>query len=371
MLSGRRGQLLATGIGASMLADRLTSVRYRNFMSFADEEVELGDLVVLVGLNGSGKSNFIEGLRFLRDALTIGLDAAITNRGGIGQIRRKLPHTGRRRDVKIGIEAVVDGSRFSYEVAISASARGDWRLGSETCRIESGTGEVGGFRQEGEGFFFTGLDDHGGLLDKTEITLGASRLMLPLVGEPFSALTRFLTGIGAYRIYPNALREPQRLLRPARLDDDAGNLASVLRRLRRERPSPAADCIRDALSEIVPDATDFRVTEPGGFLAVALAFQRDGRNVTVRCVPALGWDVANARHPHRDSPAARSAADRDRGAGADRSPRCRRRARRRTRRCRSPDADAGNYALARPRCADAPRFAAGRRDDRRGDEGGS
>ena len=261
-----------------MLADRLTSVRYRNFMSFADEEVELGDLVVLVGLNGSGKSNFIEGLRFLRDALTIGLDAAITNRGGIGQIRRKLPH-GRRRDVKIGIEAVVDGSRFSYEVAISASARGDWRLGSETCRIESGRGEVGGFRQEGEGFFFTGLDDHGGLLDKIEITLGASRLMLPLVGEPFSALTRFLTGIGAYRIYPNALREPQRLLRPARLDDDAGNLASVLRRLRRERPSPAADCIRDALSEIVPDATDFRVTEPGGFLAVALAFQRDGRNV--------------------------------------------------------------------------------------------
>ena len=29
----------------------------------------------------------------------------------------------------------------------------------------------------------------------------------------------------------------------------------------------------------MPDATDFRVTEPGGFLAVALAFQRDGRNV--------------------------------------------------------------------------------------------
>ena len=128
MLSGGRGHLLATGIETTMLDDRLTSVRYRNFMSFADEEVELGDLVVLVGPNGAGKSNFIEGLRFLRDAITIGLDAAITNRGGIGQIRRKLPH-GRRRDVKIGIEAVVDGSRFSYEVAISASARGDWRLG--------------------------------------------------------------------------------------------------------------------------------------------------------------------------------------------------------------------------------------------------
>ena len=46
--------LARDGIGTSMLDDRLTSVRYRNFMSFADEEVELGNLVVLGGPERSG-----------------------------------------------------------------------------------------------------------------------------------------------------------------------------------------------------------------------------------------------------------------------------------------------------------------------------
>ena len=134
MLSGRRGRSLATGIETTMLDDQLTSVRYRNFMSFADEEVELGDLVVLVGPNGSGKSNFIEGLRFLRDALRLGLDAAITNRGGIDYIRRK-----QSRD-RLPVEIEVDGtcfkpSPYSYGLSIKAMADGEWEVAEERCTV--------------------------------------------------------------------------------------------------------------------------------------------------------------------------------------------------------------------------------------------
>ena len=277
MLSGRRGRSLAAGIETTMLDDRLTSVRYRNFMSFADEEVELGDLAVLVGANGSGKSNFIEGLRFLGDALTIGLDAAVTNRGGIGQVRRKLPNGGRPHDVEIGVEALVDGFRFSYELAISASASGDWRLGNEACRIESGTDEVAGFRLEEEGYVFT-PDDEAGLLVKIDAAPTAPALLLPLVSGLYSTLRRFLTGIRAYSLYPDALREPQRLLDSRRLDRDGQNLASVLRKLR-ERRDPVADRIRDALADLVPGVSNFRVTTNGGYAAVSLALRSGGKDM--------------------------------------------------------------------------------------------
>ncbi len=40
-------------------------------------------MTVLVGHNGSGKSNVVDVLSFVRDAMHMGLSGAITDRGGI------------------------------------------------------------------------------------------------------------------------------------------------------------------------------------------------------------------------------------------------------------------------------------------------
>ncbi len=44
-------------------------IRIQNFKSIQDVTVELSPVTVLVGLSGSGKSNFVEAIRFLRDSL--------------------------------------------------------------------------------------------------------------------------------------------------------------------------------------------------------------------------------------------------------------------------------------------------------------
>ena len=44
----------------------LERVRLTDFKSFVDEEGELAPLTLLVGANASGKSNFLDALRFLR-----------------------------------------------------------------------------------------------------------------------------------------------------------------------------------------------------------------------------------------------------------------------------------------------------------------
>ena len=250
-----------------MLDSRISRLRYRNFMSFADESPTLDDLVVLVGPNGAGKSNFVEGLRFLRDALTIGLDSAITKRGGIDLIRRKSP-AGRPPDMEIGVDGLADGARFSYRVTIGAVEGGEWLIKGEHCRFAGHALE----RDE------TSLMMRGPDIDPELHSIDSKVLMIPLVGPPFRRVASLLRDIGAYSIYPDVLREPRRLLGQARLEDDAQNLTSVLRGLR-ERRSPAADRIRDALGDLVPGVSNFRVTNNGGWLAVSLAMQSDDREM--------------------------------------------------------------------------------------------
>jgi predicted ATPase len=44
-------------------------IRIQNFRSLVDVDVELDDLTVLIGRSGTGKSNFVHAIRFLRDCL--------------------------------------------------------------------------------------------------------------------------------------------------------------------------------------------------------------------------------------------------------------------------------------------------------------
>src|SRR5437667_6475053 len=67
-------------------ASRITRVILKNYKSIVACDVELRPLTILVGPNGSGKSNFLDALRFVSEALTNGLDQAVSSRGGIDSI---------------------------------------------------------------------------------------------------------------------------------------------------------------------------------------------------------------------------------------------------------------------------------------------
>ena len=64
---------LSSGLAGAIdtIADRpqITRVALQNFLSFAECDVSLGRLTFLVGRNGSGKSNFLDALRFVAESL--------------------------------------------------------------------------------------------------------------------------------------------------------------------------------------------------------------------------------------------------------------------------------------------------------------
>jgi predicted ATPase len=67
----------------------ISHIILKNWRNFQSVDVDLRDRVFLVGPNASGKSNFLDALRFLRDLAKDGggLQKAVRDRGGLSKIR--------------------------------------------------------------------------------------------------------------------------------------------------------------------------------------------------------------------------------------------------------------------------------------------
>ena len=68
---------------------KVRRITLKNWKNFALAEAEIRDRVFLVGPNASGKSNFLDAFRFLRDLASTGggFQEAISRRGGVTAIR--------------------------------------------------------------------------------------------------------------------------------------------------------------------------------------------------------------------------------------------------------------------------------------------
>jgi predicted ATPase len=97
---------------------RFRKLRLKNWKNFEDTgEVEIPDRLFLVGPNASGKSNFLDAFRFLRD-LTASFQEAVARRGGVGALRclaaRRYPDIELRAELE-----AQEGKRWTYEVAFN------------------------------------------------------------------------------------------------------------------------------------------------------------------------------------------------------------------------------------------------------------
>jgi predicted ATPase len=93
----------------------------KNWKNFAAAEVGIPDRLFLVGPNASGKSNFLDAFRFLRDLASSGggFQEAVARRGGVSAIRclaaRRYPHI----ELRVVLQEGDDGERWVYEVAFN------------------------------------------------------------------------------------------------------------------------------------------------------------------------------------------------------------------------------------------------------------
>lgn len=104
---------------------RVQFVHFEAFKSLYDVTVPMGDLTVLTGTNGSGKSNLVDGLDFLSNVYTYGLDFAVSHGGGYENIAHRRTRRARRPiRVELQIEATVHELLERFPRTLSRSQRG-------------------------------------------------------------------------------------------------------------------------------------------------------------------------------------------------------------------------------------------------------
>lgn len=97
---------------------RFTRIRLENWRNFLGVDVALQRRAFLVGPNASGKSNFLDAFRFLKDVADPkggGFQTAVAKRGGVSQLRSL--HARRYPNVVIEVELDLNGhGRWSYRL---------------------------------------------------------------------------------------------------------------------------------------------------------------------------------------------------------------------------------------------------------------
>ncbi|MBC7822236.1 MAG: AAA family ATPase, partial [Planctomycetaceae bacterium] len=200
-------------------------IRIQNFKSLRDVTVELSPVTVFVGRSGTGKSNFVTALKFLRDQLRSGGQGHLTEYGDASSM---FPLTQPKSAIRYEIEFEVPGYEepFQYQLCFHAE-----RV-SGSPQLES--------LKYGSQIIFSQESAQQNL--KPQWKQQPSVMPVPATGNiaigrlpgleivviAFAALT---VGLGVYRFPPHVLCASRPSNGFGGLSDDASNHLSVMKEL--------------------------------------------------------------------------------------------------------------------------------------------
>ncbi len=235
----------------------ITSLTVSNYRSLGDNvRIEFGQFTALVGPNGSGKSNVMDALRFVADAMQMGLSGAITSRHGIAAVRRWSG--GHPFNVAIRLDIQLAEGPAHYKFELTGSSAEEYEVKEEEADVIRGADRVR-FRIE-RGEWKEGPPGLRPPLDNKS-------LALQLVGGDarFKDLVRGLQNIAVYAIFPDTLRTPQKYSPHKPMSRHGDNWSSILKDQPESTWKP--DLVA-ALQKLTGDTEDLRVAHAAGYLVV-------------------------------------------------------------------------------------------------------
>ncbi len=260
----------------------VNSVRVTNYKSIAACDVTLGPLTVLLGPNASGKSNFLDALAFVAEAVATTPDQAIDARGGLSEILRRMPEPMDSFSITLDVtvpwgpepEQWARGE-YGFEIA-QRQRRGHrpfeivreecvlrWQDTIERFRVDRGQ-----------------VDDP--VMHRVP-TIEPDRLYLPTasarpnLGPLFAALR----GMRFYHLDPDALRLPRPQAEGVDLGNRGEHLGDVLGALDAEYPD-IKERLDAYLRAIAPGIEGVDRYFAGGYVTVEMRQRNGGPEVTFR-----------------------------------------------------------------------------------------
>ncbi|TMR09929.1 hypothetical protein ETD86_41585 [Nonomuraea turkmeniaca] len=277
-------------------------VRVRGFRSIAECDVRLGPLTVLAGFNAAGKSNFLDVLRFVSDALGTSPGRALAARGGLDRVLCHAPEAGVIAEAfSIDLDLRLSdeegrpvGATYGLEIGRGKTERAAPVLLKEQCRVELADGATEWFLSTPEKFTGSALIYSG----ERAAQKNRDRLFLPasVFDTPFRAVETALLGMRFYEFDTETLRG---------IDDDTErhtvlgprgeHLGHVLGALAESAPE-VKDYVDTSVRAIVPQCLGVDERREGEFSTVQARFWAG--DPVLGFWTAAGTPAADEGQPH-------------------------------------------------------------------------
>jgi predicted ATPase len=203
----------------------IKKITISNFRSLGpDTKIEFEPLTVLVGQNGSGKSNVAKAFQFVADCMQLGLEGAVTKHGGISSLRRWTAKKPYNMAISLEIEEKEFNAKYSFEIGSDKDL--DYVVKKEAAFIKyHKTEKLYLFEIEGQQWKKS--------IENIKPVLKPDALALPLIGgdEKFNPLFTALSKMAVYNIYPDTLRAPKKYNQAKPMLEHGDNWASILKDL--------------------------------------------------------------------------------------------------------------------------------------------
>jgi len=223
----------------------ITEIRLRNWKNFGEVNAVCGKRVFLIGPNASGKSNFLDALRFLRDVAQEGLQKAVASRGGMKAVR----YLCARRPSDVSIAVNLDDT-WEYGLSFTADSKGAPKITKEYVK-------------------FSENDDKKNILQRPDnndkrdaLRLTQTALQQVNVNKKFRSIADFLSSIQYRHILPQLVRDPKSFSPSPSTNDPYGrDLISQIWNTPKNIREARLSKINEALTIAVPQLKNLSVEQ--------------------------------------------------------------------------------------------------------------
>jgi predicted ATPase len=174
---------------------RFSRLSLQNWKNFKNADAQLENRAFLIGPNASGKSNFLDAIRFLKEVATSGLSHAVQSRGGVSQLRCLAA----RESPSIVIEATItnDSGRdaWLYKIEFNQDANRTPILRTEYVKDLK------------HSIVLVNRPDEGDNTDPLRLTQTALEQIV--VNKDFRQIADFLSTISYQHLLPQVVRDPK------------------------------------------------------------------------------------------------------------------------------------------------------------------
>ncbi|MFH1563264.1 MAG: AAA family ATPase [Nitrospirota bacterium] len=271
----------------------IKKIRISNFKSFNDLEIELGNFNILIGANASGKSNFIQIFRFLKDIANEGLENAISMQGGVEYLRNINIGSSKNFSLEVVCNIEEESSKMFknartgmwdikgeiYEVIYEFDIRfSKENLSFEICKDKiikkCKFFELDKELEQGE-IILSYIDrkvqqERKNFPAEAEIVFGEKDYSLPeilreglsyntlLLQTPFSyPLDRAVRDVSIYNFAPESIRKSAPIIGKAELEENGSNLALVLKNVLEDKEKKRK--ISNLINYLLPFVEDLEI----------------------------------------------------------------------------------------------------------------